>query len=190
MDPLTHVFLPLLVTYAARPDLFADRWPLALGGLGLLPDADKFLGMQGLFHSLVPLVPLVAAVALAERRLTGRYRYAALAGAFVGSHLVLDLLDGGPVPLFFPFVKSGAGLVFPATVAFGQGPLGVAVDGPLVALRHGAPRVGHQSFGFLTGFGVASALAFIVVYAVGEHRRGAEVGGSDATRTGPDGGRR
>lgn len=188
MDPLTHVFLPLLVAYAARPDLFGDRRALAVAGVGLLPDADKFVGAQGLLHSLVPLVPLIAATAAAERRLAGRYRYTALAAAFLASHLLLDLLDGGPTPLLYPFVTSGVGLVFPATVTFGQGPLGVVVDGPLVALRPATPRTGYQSFGFVNGFGAASALAFLAAYAVGERRRRGAASHDDPSGTA--GGRR
>lgn len=178
MDPLAHVFLPLLVAYAARPELFAARWPLALAGFGVLPDADKFLGLQGLGHSLVTVLPVALVVVAAEYAIRKRLDvdrrpvYALLASAFLLSHLALDVLDGGPVPLLFPVVTQGLGLVFPATVTFGQGLLGVVVEGPLVALHSTAPRVGHQTFGFFQGAGVASLLAFLVAYAAGERARG------------------
>lgn len=175
MDPLTHVFLPLTVAYAVRPDLFPDPHHLALAGFGLVPDLDKFLGMQGLFHALPALVPLSAVVLAGERRLRGGTTYAWLAVAFLASHLILDLLDGGPVPLLYPFVETGTGLFFPATVTFGQGPVGVVVDGPLVSLRNTAPRTGHGSFGLLTGYGFASVLAFLAVWDGRTGRAGEEV---------------
>ncbi|HET7323898.1 MAG TPA: hypothetical protein VFJ06_06170 [Halococcus sp.] len=52
MDALTHLFLPLTVAYILFPDRFADPRAFALGVFGLLPDADKYFGIQGVFHSL------------------------------------------------------------------------------------------------------------------------------------------
>lgn len=164
MDPLTHVFLPLTVAYAVRPELFAAPRHFAVAGFGLVPDLDKFVGQQGLLHALPALSVLAIALLVGERRLTGRRTYAALAVAFLASHLLLDFLDGGPVPLLFPFVKTGAGLTYPMTLTFGEGPLGVVVRGPPVALRSGAPRTGHQSFGgIVTSTGIASVLTFLGV---------------------------
>lgn len=164
MDALTHVFLPLTAVFALKPEVFGSPARFGLAGFGLLPDADKLIGHPGLFHSLVTLGPLVAGLFVVERRLTGGATASLLVAAFLGSHLVLDVLDGGPVPLLFPFVERGAGLQFPARAAFGEGPLGVTIRGPLVANRAGAPRSGFNSYGFLNGFGVASTLLFTTVY--------------------------
>lgn len=164
MNALTHVFLPLVVAYAVRPDLFAEPRRLAIGAFGLLPDADKLLGMQGLLHGLVALIPIVALLFVLEWRLRGRLTYATLSALIVGSHLLLDFLAGGPVPLLFPLVDSGIGLTYPMTVSFGEGPLWVAFEGPLVGLTTGSPQPGYGTFGFIDGFGVASTLAFLVVY--------------------------
>jgi membrane-bound metal-dependent hydrolase YbcI (DUF457 family) len=176
MDALTHLFLPATVAYAALHERFdSPRW-LALAGLGLLADFDKYLGAPGLLHSLVPVVPLSVGLLA-----VGRYRDAAptltrLAVGFLWSHLLLDVLDGGPVPLLFPLVESGVGLRYPARVAFGEGLLGFAVRGPVVALRTTAPRGGFNAFGFLNGFGVASLVAFAAVF-VGVRYAGASAGG-------------
>lgn len=170
MDALTHVFLPLTAVYVLWPEAFGSPTRFTLAGFGLLPDADKLLGHPGLLHSLVTLGPLVAGLVVVERRLTGSSTVSLLAAAFLGSHLVLDVLDGGPVPLLFPVVEHGVGLRFPARAVFGEGLLGMTVRGPLVADRTTAPRTGFHSYGFLTGFGVASALLFTTVY-LGLQRR-------------------
>lgn len=173
MDALTHVFLPLTAAYVLWPEAFAAPSRFAIAGFGLVPDADKLVGLPGLFHSLVTLVPLVAGLVLVERRLTDRVKTSLLAAAFLGSHLFLDVLDGGPVPLLYPFIERGAGLRFPAKAAFGEGLFGVAIRGPLVTSRATVPEPGFHSYGFLTGFGVASMLLFAVVY-LGCRRRAGE----------------
>lgn len=164
MDALTHVFLPLLVAYVLRQELFDSPELLLLGGFGLLPDFDKFLGVPGLLHSLVTLVPISLAVLAAERWYRGEFAYGPVIVALIGSHLVLDFVDGGPVPLLFPFVESGVGLQYPARTVFGQGPLGIAIEGPVATVRVAAPRPGFNAYGFIRGAGVASLLAFLAVY--------------------------
>lgn len=171
MDPLAHVFLPLLVCYAVRPDLFERPVHFAVAGFALVPDLDKLLGMQALLHSL-PSLSLVTLAVLA----VGRYRrewwvYALLAVGFLWSHILLDLLGGNAVPWLWPFVRQGYGVSFPMRIAFGEGLLGFRLEGMPVALRTGVPRTGHQTFGLVNGFGVASLLAFLAVY-VGRRRFG------------------
>ena len=166
MDLLTHLFLPGLVVYALRRELFDS--PLALGLLpfGLLPDADKFLGVPGLGHSLLTLVPVCGGILAVEYALRGRLDVAPVAVALAGSHLLLDAVDGGPVPLLFPLVERGIGFTYPARTVFGVGPFDafLTVEGPLVALRTVAPQPGHGAYGFLAGAGIAAALAFWTVY--------------------------
>lgn len=163
-DVLTHLFLPLTGAYVLRRDLFRSPMYLGLGAFGLLADFDKFLGYPGLLHSLVTLLPLCLVVVAGERWASGRSAYGPLIAALILSHLVLDFVDGGPVPLLYPFVDIGVGLEYPVRTVFGQGPLGVAFDGPLVQLRTAAPRGGFNTYGFIDGFGVASALLFLTVY--------------------------
>lgn len=170
-DFLTHIFLPLTGAYVLRRELFESPGALALGGFGLLSDFDKFLGMPGLLHSLVTLVPIAGAILLAEWVWRGEFAYAPVAVALAGSHLVLDFVDGGPVPLLYPFVTEGVGLRYPGQTAFGEGMLGVAIQGALVDLHVGAPRPGFNTYGFVQGIGVANALLFLTVYA-GLERRG------------------
>jgi hypothetical protein len=169
MDPLSHVFLPLTVAYALWPERFGSPVVLGLGGFGLLSDFDKFLGVPGLLHSGLTIVPLCLCLLGAERVLRDRLVWSPLVAGLVASHLVLDIVDGGPVPLLYPLVDSGVGFTYPARVAFGVPPVGIALEGPLVALRTTAPRGGFNTYGFVDGAGVAIALAFGVVYVVGEY---------------------
>lgn len=165
MDALTHVFLPLTVAYAVRPDFFRTPVAFALGGLGLLSDFDKFLGVPGALHSLVTLAPVCFGVLLADRLHDGRVTWGWILVAFIASHLLLDLLDGGPVPLLYPFVETGIGLTYPINIAFGTGVAGVGFDGAPAAIRVTAPRPGFNTYGFIQGTGVAWALAFATIVA-------------------------
>lgn len=172
MDPLTHVCLPLTAAVAVEPAVLGSPARAATAGFTLFPDLDKFAGTDGLFQSLVLLVPLSLALFLAERRLRGTRTLATLATAFLASHLVLDTLDGGPVTLLYPFVESGVGLRFPADLVFGEGPLGIVrIEGPLVALRDEALRPGRHRYEFFGGYGVASVLLLGTVLA-GRRLRG------------------
>lgn len=164
MDLLTHLFLPLTVAYVLRRELFGHPVTLGLTGFSVLSDFDKFLGHQGLLHSLVTIVPICLAVLAAERWYRGEWQYAPLIAGFMSSHLLLDLIDGGPVPLLYPFVEQGLGFRYPAQTVFGTGPVGMSIRGPLVDTKTAAPRAGYNTFGFLTGDGIAWLLVFVVVY--------------------------
>lgn len=165
MDLLTHLSLPLTVAVVLRPRWFVSNPPLlVLGGFGVLSDFDKFLGSPGLLHSLVTLVPICLAIVLAERVIRSEYRYSILIVALIGSHLVLDVFDGGPVPLLYPFVEQGIGLQYPARTVFGVDPAGIAVRGPVVTGRVVAPRPGRNAYGFVTGYGVVNVGVLAVVY--------------------------
>ena len=173
MDFLSHLFLPLLVAYVLKPEWFESPVYLSVAVFGLLPDFDKFLGMPGMLHSLVTLVPIWVAVVAVEYWWRGRLQWSVLIVALVGSHLVLDFVDGGPVPLLYPYIKQGLGLQFPARTVFGSGPLGlVAVEDSLVSLRVAAPRPENRTYGFIKGAGVASMLAFVMVWLSWEVRDG------------------
>jgi hypothetical protein len=164
MDFLTHLCLPFTAAYVLRREQLSSVRTLPLAGFGLFSDFDKFLGMPGLLHSLVTIVPIAVAILGLERVVTGELKWSPIVVALVGSHLVLDFVDGGPVPLLFPLVKSGVGLQYPIQTVFGAGPIGLTFEGSLVALRTTAPRPGHNTYGFIKGAGVASALLFATVY--------------------------
>lgn len=158
MDALTHLCLPITLAYVLRREFFASPWRLGLAPFALLSDFDKFLGHPGLLHSLVTLVPLCLALLAAEYAVRRRLVVTPLVVALVGSHLLLDFVGGGPVPLLFPLVETGLGLQYPVRTVFGEGLLGVRFEGPLVTLRTVAPRSGFNTYGFITGAGVTSAL--------------------------------
>jgi membrane-bound metal-dependent hydrolase YbcI (DUF457 family) len=170
MDPLTHLFLPVTIAYVLDRERFPTPIWLVLGVLGVLPDVDKFLGVPGLFHSLVTLVPVSVAVLLFERCARGRIATSPIIVALLCSHVVIDFIDGGPVQLLYPFVRTGIGLRYPAQVLFGTGPLGVTIQGPLVTVQTAAARSEFNTYGFLNAFGVTSALTFLFIY-VGLRRR-------------------
>ncbi|WP_440991962.1 hypothetical protein [Haloarchaeobius baliensis] len=168
MDLLTHVGLPLAATVAIAPSVLRSPPMLATSAFTLVPDADKLFGTGGYFQSLLLLVPLSLALFGAEQVLRGTRVLATLATAFLASHLVLDLLDGGPVTLLYPVVESGIGLQFPAVITFWNGPLPVSVHGPLVSLEAAPIRTEGREYPFIQGFGVASVLLFATV-AAGRH---------------------
>ena len=183
MDLLTHLFLPLTVVYVLRGESFDHPATFGLTGFSVLADFDKFLGQPGLLHSLLTLAPICAVILAAERWYRGGWQYAPLVTAFIGSHLVLDVIDGGPVPLLYPLVEGGIGFQYPAQTVFGRGPVGLAVEGQLIATRTTAPRPGFNTYGFITGDGIAWALVFLVLFVgIERNRPGGLLSGS------PDGG--
>jgi len=173
MDPLTHIFLPLTIAYVLRGDLFGRSRYLLFCLFGLVPDIDKLIGVPGLFHSLVALIPFCLVIVVVRYRNEPRATYGVLASVFVFSHLLLDFLEGVTVPLLYPIVETGVGLTYPGTIVFGPGagPLWIAFDGLPIALTVGQLRTGHadaavsaNTFGFLNGFGIAAMLTFFLVY--------------------------
>lgn len=188
MDFLSHLFLPLTAVYVVRREWFDTPWLLGVAGFGLLSDFDKFLGMPGLLHSLITLVPICLAILAVEHWIRGDLHYSPVIVALVGSHLVLDVLDGGPVPFAFPLIETGIGLQYPARTVFGSGWFGVSIDGPLVALRTSVPRPGNRTYGFIQGAGIASMLLFGLVFASDRWRRwrGSLHRTSSAVSTGQD----
>lgn len=171
MDALAHIFIPLTAAYVLRGEQFPSSKWLLLGLFGLLADFDKFLGIPGLLHSLMTLVPICMVLLLGERLVRNEVVLSPILVGFVMSHLVLDLVDGGPVPLLYPLIKTGIGFQYPVQAVFGAGLVGIAFEGPLLALRVGAPLPGHNTYGFLTGTGIASVLVFLTIYA-GDGERG------------------
>lgn len=179
MDALTHVFLPLLVAYILRPVLFSQPHYLAFGLFGLFADFDKLIGIPGLLHSLLTLVPICVGILLLERIFRGEYHYSIIASAFILSHLPLDIIEGVTVPIFFPIITAGVGLAYPMALIVGPeaGPLWFAFDGLPVTLEFGELRTGHAAsdvvnsneFGFINGHGVATLLTFLFVFVSQEY---------------------
>lgn len=163
-DLLTHLSLPLTAVLVWRRELFESPAYLALGGVAVFSDLDKFLGMPGLLHSLVTLVPIAGVVVLVEYLWRGDLKWSPVLVVLLFSHLLLDFLDGGPVPLLFPFIETGIGLQYPARLTFEQGFPRVAVQGPVVATHSTSPRPGFNTYGFVRGSGVLNVLLLATVY--------------------------
>ena len=154
MDALTHLFLPLTVAYVLSPDLIVDTRMFALGVLGPLPDADKLFGIQGAFHSLTLIGLVGAALLTMEYHVRGKLRHAPIAAALLGSHLLLDLLDGGPVFLLLPTLGTGVGLTFPTTISLGASLTDIGISQPLPTLQTGkTPNRGARTYSLVTGYG-------------------------------------
>ena len=163
MDALTHLFLPLTVAYVLLPERFTDPRLFALGIFGLLPDADKLLGLQGVFHSIV-LVGVVAVLLIgAEERINDERVYAPLVAALLLSHLLLDLLDGGPVFLLGPSFSPGFGLSFPTTISLGASPTSVGVANLLPEVKTTVATQGAATYTLIDGYGILSVLTFVSI---------------------------
>jgi membrane-bound metal-dependent hydrolase YbcI (DUF457 family) len=169
MDLLTHLFLPLTVAYVLRPDLFDSPWHLALAGFAVAPDLDKLLGLQGAFHSAITLGVAAAALVALERRRRDDATYAVLIAALLYSHLLLDVLDGGPVTLLYPLVDVGIGLRYPAQLVVGDTVSATGIRNPLPSVHAAEPTRGHATYSLVNGYGVLSALTFVVVYLGSEY---------------------
>lgn len=173
MDVLTHVFLPLLIAYLFRPSLFRQPRYAMLGGFGLFPDFDKLIGEPGLLHSVLTMVPVCAILITAEWVVKNRVKYTPIVALFILSHFLLDILGGGPVPLFYPFISVGLGFRYPMTILFGPGagPLWIGFDGWPIAVHIGELRTGHSEsasvatngYGLINAYGVTTTLTYLLV---------------------------
>lgn len=164
MDVLTHLFLPIAIAYAVRPDLFPSPWYFTLAGFAVLPDFDKFLGIPGLLHSVFAVGAIGFGVALLERRITGTMTYATVATVFLVSHLLLDFLDGGPVTFLYPIIETGVGLTYPTEIVFSDTVQDVAVRNPLPRVRTNPTNSSREAYSLVNGCGVLSILVFVTVY--------------------------
>lgn len=93
--------IPLLVMLAIRQ--LAWRRVVALVPLAFLPDLDYFVGVhRASLHNVFILVPVAAWFWWEMRRGAGwaRAEYAAIAGGYLGSHLIMDAFVGGISPLW------------------------------------------------------------------------------------------
>jgi hypothetical protein len=162
MDVLTHIFLPLVALYVLKREAFNSPYHFFLVLFAVLPDFDKLIGLPGLLHSLVTLVPLIFVVLLLEKLVKRTSIYTCIAVFFIGSHLVLDILDGGPVPFFYPFIKTGIELEFPLEIAFHSFSFSF-LNAPF-QLIYAVPSSGFNTYELLSGFGVASLILFALVY--------------------------
>ena len=142
---------------------------IALIPFTVLPDLDKFLGVVGLLHSLVTITPLCLLLILFEwtagkltNKNTSYFQYSLIASFYVFSHLFLDILDGGPVTLLYPFVKAGIGLSFPATLELGSNPFEFRINNISPQVVYEVPEP-SKSYEILSGFGVASAILFLLI---------------------------
>ncbi|WP_431357892.1 metal-dependent hydrolase [Halobaculum rarum] len=171
MDVLTHLFLPITVAYVVRPDLFPSPWYFALAVFAVLPDFDKLLGIPGLLHSVFTVGTIGLGVGLLERRFSGTTIYATVATVFLSSHLLLDLLDGGPVTFLYPIIETGVGLKNPTQIVFGDTVQDVAVHNPLQRVHTGATNSSREAYSLVNGYGILSALVFVTVYLGIESRR-------------------
>lgn len=153
------------VVGAARPLPRWRTWAVA-GTLAMLPDADIVLGIvlgrggeyHGTFtHSVLATVLMAV---LADR--LGGGRWALLAGAGYGSHLLVDLLDARGrtnVLLAWPFSEARAVALAPIfpTVPFrqGSGPVGAAFS--LLEPAVFAPLLVQTAIGVALFLGLAAA---------------------------------
>lgn len=164
MDVLTHLFLPIAVAFAVRPDLFPSPWYFVLAVFAVLPDFDKVLGIPGLLHSIFAVGAIGLCVCLFERRISGTTTYTIVATLLLISHLLLDFLDGGPVTFLYPLIETGVGLKYPTEIVFGDTVQDVAVHNPLPRVHANPTNSSREAYPLVNGYGVLSILVFITVY--------------------------
>jgi hypothetical protein len=164
MDVLTHLFLPIAVAFAVRPDLFPSPWYFTLAIFAVLPDFDKLLGTPGLLHSVFAVGAVGLGGALLERRLSETKTYTIVAMVLVASHLFLDFLDGGPVTFLYPVIETGVGLDYPTNIVFGDAVQDVAVRDPLPDVKVNPTNSNRETYSLINGYGVLSVFVFITVY--------------------------
>jgi len=169
MDILTHIFLPLTLVYVLRRDFKAKHFPLAL--FAILPDFDVLTGIhRGLFHSIIFLAPLSALMLVAEYTFKRRLKYSLIAVFFLYSHILLDFLAGG-VPFLYPIVNQGVGVEFPFIIRFGES---ISIVDVTPRLVYNYPQPVHGEVDAFSGFGVANAALFLLLYwKISKEREGA-----------------
>lgn len=104
------------------------------------------------FHSIL-LISIVGALLIgAERYIDTDHNYAPLIAALLASHLLLDLLEGGPIFLFTPGFSSEFGLTYPTTISPGASPTSVGVAQPLPEIQNTGPvNQGAATYRLITG---------------------------------------
>ena len=169
MNLLTHIFLPLVPIYVLKKKAFRSPYHFLLALFGILPDLDKFIGRPLLFHSLVPFVPLILVILLVEKLMKGRGLYTGIIAFFIGSHLLLDFLDGDPIPFLYPFSRVAIGLEYPIKIVFHNLRFSFLHE-PFRLIVYTMPRTDFGTYGLLSGTCMASLILFVLVY-LGMRRR-------------------
>ena len=171
MDLLTHLFLPITVVYVLRPDLFPSPWYLIFSVFAVIPDIDKPLHLQGAFHSAITLGIIAGALIILERWQRDDLTYALLITALLFSHLLLDILDGGPVTLLYPLSDMGIGFHYPTKLIVG-GTIGTTgIQDPFPTVSVNSINRSRTTYSVITGYGVLSAVTFLTIYLTEEYVR-------------------
>ena len=82
----------------------------------------------------------------------------------------MDVLDGGPVPFLYPFVKEGIGLVFPATLELGINLFEFRVNNIFPQLIYEVPESLRVTKSFLD-LELHLAILLLSVIAINEFKR-------------------
>lgn len=167
MDLLTHLFLPITVIYVLRPDLFTSPWYLSLSVFAIIPDIDKLFQMQGILHSGLAVSVICVVSIIIEKSVRGKAKHAWVITLLLFSHLVLDILDGGPVPLFFPISSIGIGISYPVELIIGDTIWKTSVEQVVPSINATIPDRSRRSYRIINGYGMLSALTFILIYKFG-----------------------
>lgn len=165
MDLLTHIFFPLTALYVLKKDLLNPPYHYLLVLFALLPDLDKLIGIPGLLHSLLTLTPLILAIFLIEKIFGGSGKISGIASIFILSHLLLDIVDGGIVPLLYPIITKGVGIIFPLKISVQD----LSILGAPIEVVYKEPKLSY-TYEILNGYGIVSLFIFAMIY-VGDKLR-------------------
>ena len=165
MDPVTHLFLPLLFLFSTGVvnDKRREKLALLLSPVAVMPDIDILIGHRGVLH--VPLLVLFFSVVsfLLARRYK-RVFAALLFSLYWWSHLFLDFIAGG-IPLLYPLSNMcfGVSIAFKVSFSSGSLPSRVSVVPPRVnVVKHVGFNTTHGVFPIATSFGVSCAVFFLL----------------------------
>ena len=158
MDILTHIFIPLIFLYSIRK---LEREYILLIPFTLFPDLDKFIGTP-LLHSLVVEFGIFLIFCGIECfiRKDVKCRYSMIAIAYILSHLIFDIFDGGPVYLLYPFVDVGVGLEFPMKLVIGNG---IEFKDVVPKVVYTTPHNVGEYGGVVSGFGFIAMFTFLLM---------------------------
>lgn len=159
MDALTHIFIPLTALYVLKKDLLNPSYHFLLVFFAWFPDLDKLLRIPGLFHSLLIIIPLIFVILLIEKQLGRNGKISGIAGIFIISHIILDVLEGGAVPLLYPIFSTGVGIIFPLKISIHD----FSISGAPVEVVYEEPKLSY-TYEILSGYGLISFFIFAMVY--------------------------
>ena len=155
-----HIFIPISILLIFSKRLKIDQKNIILlCFFGILPDADIFLFHRATFHNIFILtVPILIFIFIKDRKIK---EIAGIICFYLGSHLLLDIFDGG-IFLLYPFYNkvfySMIELIFKDGIIFNIGISSHIMDMRIV----GEPMISSENVGVAVLLIIALLLSIVV----------------------------